>query len=51
MAHDAFVGYHIATTLSHERCKASRAAVKLNGLPFSGFERVLPEGSRYLTMR
>ena len=26
MAHYAFVGYHIATTWSHERCKAFRAA-------------------------
>ena len=42
MAHYAFVGYHIATTWSHDRCKAFRAAVKLNGLPFSSFERILP---------
>ena len=51
MAHYAFVGYHIATTWSHDRCKAFRAAVQLNGLPFSSFERVLPEGSRTQALR
>ena len=51
MAHYAFVGYHIATTWSHERCKAFRDAVKLNGLPFSGFERILPEGNRTQALR
>ena len=51
MAHYAFVGYHIATTWSHERCKAFGEAVKLNGLPFSSFERVLPEGSRTQALR
>ena len=51
MAHYAFVGYHIATTWSHERCKAFKEAVKLNGLPFSSFERVLPEGNRTQALR
>ena len=51
MAHYAFVGYHIATTWSHDRCKAFRAAVKLNGLPFSSFERILPEGNRTQALR
>ena len=51
MAHYAFVGYHIATTWSHERCKAFREVMKLNGLPFSGFERILPEGGRTQALR
>ena len=51
MAHYVFVGYHIATTWSHDRCKAFRAAVKLNGLPFSSFERILPEGNRTQALR
>ena len=51
MAHYAFVGYHISAMWSHERCKAFRDVVNLNGLPFSSFERILPEGSRTEALR
>ena len=51
MAHYAFVGYHIATNWSHERGRGFRDMVKLNGLPFSSFERILPEGRRTKVLR
>ena len=42
MAHYAFVGYRTPSDWSHARGAAFMRAIRLNRLPFSSFERVLP---------
>ena len=51
MSHYAFVGYRIDTTWSRERGKAFMSALELNGLPFSSFEKILPEEQRTKALR
>ena len=51
MVHYAFAGYRVATTWSRERGKAFADAVRLNGLSFSKFDRILPERQRTNALR
>lgn len=51
MAHYAFAGYRVATAWSRERGRAFADAVRLNGLSFSKFDRILPERQRTNELR